>query len=73
MTLKKLDSEKPVGSAPAIPSRFQLDADADAAKGPAGVGRTGALIALLGSLAALVLLGVTAALTYTSWDQLQGV
>lgn len=50
-----------------IADRFKLDIDPNAG-GPAGVGKTSALIALLGSLAAIALLATTAALMYLNWD-----
>lgn len=52
----------------AIAARFQLDADPRAAKkGPAGVGKTSTLIALLAALAALGLIGFAAWMMYSDW------
>ena len=52
----------------AIAARFQLDADPLAAKkGPAGVGKTSTLIALVAALAALGLIGFAAWLMYSDW------
>lgn len=56
----------PTGGA-VIADRFKLDVDPNAGK-PDGVGKTSALIALLGSLAAIAMLGVVAGLMYLNWD-----
>ncbi len=53
-----------------IADRFKLDVDQDAGK-PAGVGKTSALVALIGSLVAIALLGATAALMYMNWELIQ--
>ncbi len=73
MKLRKTDIEEQTtvvasttGSA-VIADRFKLDVDPNAGK-PDGVGKTSALIALLGSLAAIALLATTAALMYMNWD-----
>ena len=50
-----------------IADRFKLDAG-DGAKGPPGVGKTGALCALIGSLMAIAALGIVAWLIYDSWN-----
>ncbi len=59
----------PMGGA-VIADRFKLDMDPNAGK-PDGVGKTSALIALLGSLAAIAMLGVVAALMYLNWDMIK--
>ncbi len=75
MKLRKTGSEEqttataPVGGA-VIADRFKLDVDQDAGK-PAGVGKTSALVALIGSLVAIALLGATAALMYMNWELIQ--
>ena len=53
-----------------IADRFKLDMDPNAGK-PDGVGKTSALIALLGSLAAIAMLGVVAGLMYLNWDMIK--
>ena len=74
MKLKKSDD---VGAeAPTLPTtggaviadRFKLDVDAGASKGPAGVGKVGAMCALLGSLASIAALGLIAWLLYQNWE-----
>ena len=58
----------PVTGGATIAARFQLDADPRAAKkGPAGVGKTSALVALLAALAALGALGYAAWMMYSDW------
>ena len=49
-----------------IADRFKLDVG-DGAKGPPGVGKTGALCALICSLVAIAALGLVAWLLYDSW------
>ena len=52
----------------AIAARFQLDGDPLAAKkGPAGVGKTSTIIALVAALAALGIVGFAAWLMYSDW------
>ena len=52
----------------AIAARFQLDGDPLAAKkGPAGVGKTSTIIALLAALAALGIAGFATWLMYSDW------
>ena len=52
----------------AIAARFQLDGDPLAAKkGPAGVGKTSMIIALVAALAALGIVGFAAWLMYSDW------
>ena len=53
-----------------IADRFKLDMDPNAGK-PDGVGKTSALMALLGSLAAIAMLGVVAGLMYLNWDMIK--
>ena len=76
MKLKKPESGAP--EAPAQPTtttggatiaaRFQLDGDPLAAKkGPAGVGKTSTIIALLAALIALGLAGFATWLMYSDW------
>ncbi len=74
MKLKKSDSGAET-SAPAlapggavIADRFKLDVDDGAGKGPAGVGKTAALCALIGSVACIAMLGVVAWLLYQNWE-----
>ena len=51
-----------------IAARFQLDGDPRAVKsGPAGVGKTSTIIALVAALVALGLVGFSAWLMYTDW------
>ena len=59
----------PAGGA-VIADRFKLDVDPNAGK-PDGVGKTSALMALLGSLAAIAMLGVVAGLMYLNWDMIK--
>ena len=59
----------PTGGA-VITDRFKLDMDPNAGN-PNGVGKTSALIALLGSLAAIAMLGVVAGLMYLNWDMIK--
>ena len=75
MKLKKSDSGSPQPSAPApsaggavIADRFKLDVDDGAGKDPAGVGKTAAMCALIGSLACIAMLGVVAWLLYQNWE-----
>ena len=51
-----------------IADRFKLDVDDAAGKGPAGVGKTAALCALIGSVACIALLGVVAWMLYQNWE-----
>ena len=53
-----------------IADRFKLDMDQNAGS-PDGVGKTSALIALIGSLAAIAMLGVMAGLMYLNWDMIK--
>ena len=75
MKLRKTGSDEqtvtavPTGGA-VIADRFKLDMDPNAGK-PDGVGKTSALIALLGSLAAIAMLGVVAGLMYLNWDMIK--
>ena len=76
MKLRKTGSDEqttvvaaPMGGA-VIAARFKLDVDPNAGK-PAGVGKTSALLALLGSLVAIALLGTVAALMYMNWELIQ--
>ena len=73
MKLKKSDDGAET-TAPAAPTggaviadRFKLDIDT-ASKGPAGVSRTGAMCALIGTLASIAMLGVVAWLLYQNWE-----
>ena len=74
MKLKKSDdgAETPAPAAPTggavIADRFKLDIDAGASKGPAGVSKTGAMCALIGTLASIAMLGVVAWLLYQNWE-----
>ena len=75
MKLRKTGSDEqtttaaPTGGA-VIADRFKLDMDPNAGK-PDGVGKTSALIALLGSLAAIAMLGVVAGLMYMNWEMVK--
>ena len=52
----------------AIAARFQLDGDPRAAKkGPAGVGKTSTIIALVAALIALGVVGFATWLMYSDW------
>ena len=57
----------PAGGA-VIADRFKLDVDDGASKGPAGVGKMGAMCALIGSLASIAALGLIAWLLYQNWE-----
>ena len=74
MKLKKPESgaaeapTQPVTGGAAIAARFQLDGDPLAAKkGPAGVGKTSTIIALIAALVALGLAGFATWLMYSDW------
>ena len=75
MKLRKTGSDEqttvaaPTGGA-VIEDRFKLDMDSSAGK-PDGVGKTSALIALLGSLATIAMLGIVAGLMYLNWDMIK--
>ena len=74
MKLKKPESgtpeapTQPTTGGAAIAARFQLDGDPLAAKkGPAGVGKTSTIIALIAALAALGIAGFATWLMYSDW------
>ena len=75
MKLKKPESGAPEAPTPqpatggaTIAARFQLDGDPRAGKkGPAGVGKTSTIIALLAALAALGIAGFATWLMYSDW------
>ena len=76
MKLRKTGSDEqptaptpPTGGA-VIADRFKLDM-APAAGASEGVGKTGSLIALLCSLAAIAMLGIVAALMYFNWEAIK--
>ena len=76
MKLRKTGSDEqptaptpPTGGA-VIADRFKLDVDPNAGK-PDGVGKTSALLALLGSLATIAMLGIVAGLMYMNWDMIK--
>jgi len=72
MKLKKTEAENEmpaVGGGAVIADRFRLDAS-DASAGPAGVGKTSTLIALLCALAAVAMIGGVAALMYLNWEEI---
>jgi hypothetical protein len=78
MKLKKADdgAETPSPAAPStggavIADRFKLDLDEDVSKGPAGVGKVGAMCALIGSLLSLAALGFIAWRLYDNWEMLK--
>ena len=75
MKLKKSDdgvdtaaSAMPSSGGAVIADRFKLDVDDGASKGPAGVGKVGAMCALIGSLASIAALGLIAWLLYQNWE-----
>ena len=74
MKLKKSDSGAEASASPApaggavIADRFKLDIDNGAGKGPAGVGKTAAMCALIGTLTCIALVGVVAWLLYQNWE-----
>ena len=75
MKLKKADdgAEQFAPAAPTtggavIADRFKLDVDDGASKGPAGVGKVGAMCALIASLGSIAALGVVAWLLYQNWE-----
>ena len=75
MKLKKADDGAelsapvaPVTGGAVIADRFKLDVDDGASKGPAGVGKVGAMCALIGSLASIAALGLIAWLLYQNWE-----
>ena len=78
--LHAMKLKKPESGAPEVPTqptttggatiaaRFQLDGDPLAAKkGPAGVGKTSTIIALIAALAALGIAGFATWLMYSDW------
>ena len=74
MKLKKPESgaaeapTQPTTGGATIAARFQLDGDPRAGKkGPAGVGKTSTIIALLAALIALGLAGFATWLMYSDW------
>ncbi len=74
MKLKKSDAgaATPAPAAPApggavIADRFKLDVDS-AGSGPAGVGKTAAMCALIGSLTSIAVLGFIAWRLYQNWE-----
>ena len=75
MKLKKSDDgvdtsapTMPTAGGAVIADRFKLDVDDGASKGPAGVGKVGAMCALIGSLASIAALGLIAWLLYQNWE-----
>jgi hypothetical protein len=78
MKLKKADegveAPAPVASTggAVIADRFKLDVADGSSKGPAGVGKVGAMCALIGSLASIAALGVVAWLLYQNWELIKG-
>ena len=75
MKLKKSDdgvdtsaSTVPASGGAVIADRFKLDIDAGASKGPAGVGKTAAMCALIGTLVSIAVIGVVAWLLYQNWE-----
>lgn len=77
MKLKKTEVEAveaaaaPAGGA-VIADRFKLDA-APEKSGPAGVGKTSSLVAMIAALASVAMLGAVTALLYTNWEFLKDV
>ena len=76
MNLRKTGSDEqtttaaPTTGGAVIADRFKLDM-APEAGAPEGVGKTGSLIALLCSLAAIAMLGIVAALMYFNWEAIK--
>jgi len=73
MKLKKTaepETLAPIPGASMIPDRFKLEDDASG-KGAAGVGRTGAMIALVCAIASLALMGLVSWMMYQNWELLQ--
>ena len=74
MKMRKTCSEETAAGIPMggsmIADRFKLDM-APAAGASEGVGKTGSLIALLCSLAAIAMLGIVAALMYFNWEAIK--
>lgn len=74
MKLKKSDSgaeqsaPAPATGGAVIADRFKLDVDNGAGNGPAGVGKTAATCALIGTLVCIAMLGVVAWLLYQNWE-----
>lgn len=67
-TASAVEENAPTSGGATIAARFQLDADPrEAKKGPADVGRTSTLVALLAALAALGLIGFAAWMMYSDW------
>lgn len=73
MKLRKAETEstpvaQPTAGSAVIADRFKLDVAPAAGNDPSGIGKTAAMLALIGTLAAIALLGVTAVLMYTNWN-----
>ena len=76
MKLKKApaqESAAPTTGGAVIADRFKLDVDPNAGKGPAGVSKTAAAIAMTAALISIALMGAVAALMYVNWDLIKDV
>lgn len=73
MKIKNNVSEGASTGGAIIADRFKLDVDPRAGKGPAGVGKTAALSALIAALLTTALIGATAALMYVNWDFIKDI
>ena len=67
------ESPAPSTGGAVIADRFRLDLDPNAGKGPAGVGKTAAAIAMTAALISTALMGAVAALMYVNWDLIKDV
>lgn len=71
MKIKKsspAENAAPVSGGAVIADRFKLDVDPDAGKGPAGVNKTAAAIAMFAALVSAAMMGAVAALMYVNWE-----
>jgi hypothetical protein len=78
MKLKKSSEPEMVAPAPmtgraAIADRFKLDLDSNVGRDPNGVGKTGAMIALVGSLVVIAVMSVVTWLLYMNWELIRDV
>jgi len=67
------EAAAPTAGGAVIADRFRLDVDSNASKGPAGVNKTAAAIAMTAALISMVLVGVVAALMYVNWELIKDV
>ena len=77
MKLKKNNTQ--TSAAPAqqggaiIADRFRLDVDPNAGRGPEGVSKTAATVAMIAALVTTALMGAVAALMYVNWELIKDV